>query len=79
MEKLLRLAWDPVCVSTSGHAVLVDNAGALIDEILPLAALIAPDKLGAEPILSYGQKVSISGLAYLDPTRLCYGKKPLLT
>ena len=55
---------DPVCVSTPGHFPLVDNAvEALIDEILPLATLITPNKSEAEPVLSHKQKVSISSLA----------------
>jgi hydroxymethylpyrimidine/phosphomethylpyrimidine kinase len=41
--KSLRLMCDPVYVSISGYAVLVDNAAeALVDEILPLATLITP-------------------------------------
>ena len=64
-EKSLRLVCDPVCVSTSGHALLMDGAvGSLIDEILPLATLITPNKSEAELILSHKQKeVSISSLA----------------
>ena len=66
VEKPLRLVCDPVCVSTSGYALLVDNAvEALIDEILPLATLITPNKSEAEVILSRKQKVSISSLADL--------------
>ena len=62
--KRLRLVCDPVCVSTSGHALLMDNAlGSLIDEIIPLATLITPNKSEAELILSHRQKVSISTLA----------------
>ena len=64
-EKHLRLVCDPVCVSTSGHTLLVDSAvGSLIDEILPLATLITPNKSEAELILSHkGEKVTISSLA----------------
>ena len=57
---------DPVCVSTSGYTLLADSAvEALIDEILPLATLITPNKSEAELILSRKQKVSISSLADL--------------
>ncbi|KAF9787290.1 phosphomethylpyrimidine kinase [Thelephora terrestris] len=64
-EKPLRLVCDPVCVSTSGHVLLVDSAlGSLIDEMLPLATLITPNKSEAEHILSHkGQMVVISSLA----------------
>ena len=63
--KALQLVCDPVCVSTSGHALLVDSAlGSLIDEMLPLATLITPNKSEAEHILSHKwQKVTISSLA----------------
>ena len=63
-EKLLQLVCDPVCVSTSGHTLLADNAvGTLIKEILPLATLITPNKSEAELILSHVQeKISISSL-----------------
>ena len=64
VEKPLRLVCDPVCVSTSGHTLLADSAvGSLIDEILPLATLITPNKSEAELILSHNRKeVSISSL-----------------
>lgn len=60
-----RLVCDPVCVSTSGYALLVDDAvGSLVDEILPLATLITPNKSEAELILSHRRKkISISSLA----------------
>lgn len=63
--KPLRLVCDPVCVSTSGHALLVDRAiGSLIEEILPLATLITPNRSEAELILSHKREgVSISSLA----------------
>ena len=45
---------DPACVSTSRHALLVDNpVEVLIDEILPLATLIVPNKSEAELIHSH--------------------------
>lgn len=64
-EKSLRLVCDPVCVSTSGHALLVDSAlESLINEILPLATLVTPNKSEAELILSYKRKeTKISNLA----------------
>ena len=56
-EKALRLVCDPVCVSTSGHTLLVSSAlGSLIDEVLPLATLITPNKFEAELILSHKRK-----------------------
>src|SRR5579872_2355387 len=63
-ENILRLVCDPVCVSTSGHALLVDNAlGSLIDEILPSATLITPNKSEADLIRSHkGRAVVISSL-----------------
>jgi len=63
-EKPLRLVCDPVCVSTSGHALLMDSAvGSLVDEIVPLATIITPNKSEAELLLSRGQKITISSLA----------------
>ena len=63
-ETTLRLVCDPVCVSTSGYALLVDSAlGYLIDEILPLATLITPNKSEAEHLLSQKRrKATISSL-----------------
>ena len=56
---------DPVCLFTSEHAPLEDSAlGPLIDEILPLATLVTPNKSEAELILSHKwKKVKISSLA----------------
>src|ERR1700753_1467227 len=63
-EKSLRLVCDPVCVSTSGHALLVDSAlESLINEILPLATLATPNKSEAELILSYKRETNMSNLA----------------
>jgi len=64
-EKPLQLVCDPVCVSASGDVLLPGSAvGSLIDEILPLATLITPNKSEAELILSYGrEKVTVSSLA----------------
>ena len=62
--KPLRLVCYPVCVSTSGHALFIENSlGSLIDEIIPLAVLITPNKSEAELILSHKQKVLTSALA----------------
>ena len=82
-EKPLRLVCDPVCVSTSGHALLVDGAvGSLIDEILPLATLITPNKSEAELILSHKrERVTISTLAdmvYASKELLVFGPKAIL-
>lgn len=47
------LVCDPVCVSTSGHALLEPDAlKTLITEIFPLAAVITPNKSETETILS---------------------------
>lgn len=66
-KKPLQFVCDPVCVSASGDALLLDSAvGTLIDEVLPLATLITPNKSEAELILSHeGKKVTISSLADL--------------
>jgi hydroxymethylpyrimidine/phosphomethylpyrimidine kinase len=82
VQKPLRLVCDPVCVSTSGHALLVGNAlEVLIDEILPLATLITPNKSEAELILSHKQKAPISSLADLVSASrelLKFGSKAVL-
>lgn len=64
-DEIPRLVCDPVCVSASGYALLMDGAlGSLIDEILPLATLVTPNKSEAERILSHKRKnVTISSLA----------------
>jgi hydroxymethylpyrimidine/phosphomethylpyrimidine kinase / thiaminase len=64
-EGPLRLVCDPVFVSTSGHALLVDSAlESLIDGIFPLATLVTPNKHEAERILSHERKkVAISSVA----------------
>jgi len=66
-EKPLRLVCDPACVSASGDALLLDSVvELLISEVLPLAALITPNKSEAELILSHKRKkVTISDLADL--------------
>jgi hydroxymethylpyrimidine/phosphomethylpyrimidine kinase len=48
---------DPVCVSTSGHALLLDSTEhealkALIEELLPLATVLTPNKAEAEALIS---------------------------
>ncbi|KAF9787316.1 Phosphomethylpyrimidine kinase-domain-containing protein [Thelephora terrestris] len=75
-EKTLRLVCDPVGVSTPGRAPLEDGAlGSLIDEIMPLATLITPNKSEAELILSHkGKNIKISSLADMIPA-----SKELLT
>jgi hydroxymethylpyrimidine/phosphomethylpyrimidine kinase len=46
------LICDPVCVSTSGHALLhPDAVDTLIDELFPLSDLITPNKAEAELLL----------------------------
>lgn len=46
------LICDPVCVSTSGHALLHPDAlDVLIDELFPLSDLITPNKAEAELLL----------------------------
>jgi len=65
-ETPLRLVCDPVRVSALGDALLLDSAvGPLIDEILPLATLITPNKSEAELILLHRRKLkaTISSLA----------------
>lgn len=45
------LVVDPVCVSTSGHALIEDNAVAMMKEkLFPLAALITPNKPETETL-----------------------------
>ncbi|KAJ6457085.1 Phosphomethylpyrimidine kinase-domain-containing protein [Mycena vitilis] len=47
------LVCDPVCVSTSGHSLLAPEAlEVLIKDLLPLTALITPNKSEAELLLS---------------------------
>jgi hydroxymethylpyrimidine/phosphomethylpyrimidine kinase len=82
-EKPLVLVCDPVCVSTSRHALLADSAvGPLIDEMLPLATLITPNKSEAELILSQKRnKVTISTLADMvsaSKELLTFGPKAVL-
>ena len=61
-EKPLLLVCDPVCVSTSGYNLLATGAmESLIEEILPLATLITPNKSEAQLILK--RKVTILSLA----------------
>jgi hydroxymethylpyrimidine/phosphomethylpyrimidine kinase len=45
---------DPVCVSTSGHTLLDDNAIDVLDsELAPLATLITPNRAEAEALLHH--------------------------
>lgn len=47
------LVVDPVCVSTSGHTLLERSAlEVMINELLPLATLVTPNKSEAELLLS---------------------------
>lgn len=47
------LVCDPVCVSTSGHALLRPQAlDVLIEELFPLTTLVTPNKAEAELLLS---------------------------
>ncbi|KAK2460683.1 hypothetical protein APHAL10511_007153 [Amanita phalloides] len=46
---------DPVCVSTSGHTLLLPQAiGTMIQDLFPLATVVTPNKLEAETLLSCG-------------------------
>lgn len=50
------LVCDPVCVSTSGHSLLQDDAvEVLIEELFPIATLITPNKSEAELLLKHRQ------------------------
>ncbi|KAF8638833.1 hypothetical protein AX17_001891 [Amanita inopinata Kibby_2008] len=55
---------DPVCVSTSGDRLLHPDAlGVMIRDLLPLAALITPNKSEAEALLSYqGHSLTITSI-----------------
>ncbi|TRM69720.1 Phosphomethylpyrimidine kinase-domain-containing protein [Schizophyllum amplum] len=47
------LICDPVCVSTSGHTLLRQDAvDTIVDELFPIAALITPNKQEAELLLA---------------------------
>ncbi len=44
---------DPVCISTSGHLLLQEDAlDALVSDLLPISTLITPNKSEAELLLS---------------------------
>ncbi len=60
----LPLVCDPVCVSTSGHNLLQEDAvKVLISELFPLSTLITPNKSEAELLLSHiGNNARIQGL-----------------
>ena len=60
----LPLVCDPVCVSTSGHSLLHEDAiEVLISQLFPLSTLITPNKSEAELLLSHiGNKEPIQGL-----------------
>ncbi|KAF9265933.1 hypothetical protein L218DRAFT_978926 [Marasmius fiardii PR-910] len=57
------LVCDPVCVSTSGHALLNPDAmKVLISELLPLTTLVTPNKSEAELLLSHLTKRELAEL-----------------
>ncbi|KAI5835786.1 hypothetical protein K523DRAFT_259866 [Schizophyllum commune Tattone D] len=58
------LVCDPVCVSTSGHTLLQEDAvDTIVDELFPLATLITPNKQEAELLLSRrGYPPKITGI-----------------
>lgn len=60
----LPLVCDPVCVSTSGHSLLHEDAvEVLISQLFPLSTLITPNKSEAELLLSHiGNKAPIHDL-----------------
>ena len=44
---------DPVCVSTSGHTLLLPEAlGVMTEELFPLATIVTPNKSEAEALLA---------------------------
>ena len=46
---------DPVCVSTSGHTLLLPEAlGVMMQELFPLATIVTPNKSEAEALLACG-------------------------
>ncbi|KAI0810853.1 Phosphomethylpyrimidine kinase-domain-containing protein [Irpex lacteus] len=60
------LVCDPVCVSTSGHTLLQEDAlDVLITELLPLTYLVTPNKSEAELILS-SRNLEPSKISSLD-------------
>lgn len=51
--RLPPLVLDPVCVSTSGHTLLSKEAISVLDaELVPLAALLTPNRMEAEALLA---------------------------
>lgn len=63
-QDLPPLVCDPVCVSTSGHTLLHEDAvDVMISDLFPLTALVTPNKAEAELILSgKGTPVAIRNL-----------------
>lgn len=50
------LVVDPVCVSTSGHRLLSEDAvSIMVEELFPLATLITPNKSEAEVLLAHAK------------------------
>ena len=63
------LVVDPVSVSTSGHTLLhPDAVEVMISELLPLAALVTPNKPEAELLLC-----TVVGIHYLSYDDICGG------
>jgi len=74
VEKPLRLACDPVCVSASRHTLLADNAReVVIGEILPIT-LIAPDPSFRTEVLDF--KLIRSGLCIKRTPHLYFESGP---
>ena len=77
------LVCDPVCVSTSGHALLKPDAvEVMISELLPLAALLTPNKSETELILSCRSLPStidsLEDMLTAAKNILCLGPKAVL-
>jgi hydroxymethylpyrimidine/phosphomethylpyrimidine kinase len=54
---------DPVCISTSGHTLLSEDAIHILDELASLATLITPNRAEAETLLRHrGHDVKIRNL-----------------
>ena len=70
VEKPLRFACDPVCVSASGHTLLVDNAREVVIGEILLITLIAPDPLFCTEALDF--KLIRSGLCIKRTSHLYF-------
>ncbi|KAG6907521.1 hypothetical protein DXG01_008610 [Tephrocybe rancida] len=74
---------DPVCVSTSGHSLLVPAAvQVLVDELFPITTLITPNKSEAELLLSHrgvpSQIETIQDMVVASKSLLRYGSQAVL-